>query len=55
MGKKIYHPGQKADVSGQLKNTTTKTEVTVVEGERIPPTPGPKQNYVLVDKTKHKR
>lgn len=55
MGKKIYHSGQIADVSGQLKNTATKTEVTVVKGERIPPTPKPNQNYVLVDQTKHKK
>ena len=47
-------PGTKASTSGQYKNTTTKTEVTVTRGEPLPPTPKPGQGYVLVDRTKHK-
>ena len=48
-------PGTKASTSGQYKNTTTKTEVTVTKGEPLPPTPKSGQGYVLVDKTKHKK
>lgn len=54
-GKKRYKPGEIAPRSGQYKNTTTGTEVTVTKGEPFPPTPGPKQYYVLVDPTKHKK
>jgi hypothetical protein len=47
-------PGVKAPLSGQYKNTSTKTEVTSVKGEPLPP--GPKgSTYNLADKTKHKR
>jgi len=47
-------PGMKAPISGQYKNTGTKTEVTSVKGEKLPP--GPKgSTYNLTDKTKHKR
>jgi hypothetical protein len=52
MGKR-FQPGQKAPFSGQYKNTTTGKEVTAVKNELLPPTPKPKQEYVLVDKTKH--
>ncbi len=52
---KTLPPGTKADASGQYKNTTTKTEVTVTKGEPLPPTPKSGQGYVLVDKTKHKK
>ena len=51
--KPTYKPGDIARVSGQYKNTTTKTEVTSVKGEKLPPTPKPGQHYVLADKTKH--
>lgn len=54
-GKKRYKPGQEVPTSGQYKNTSTGTEVTSVKGERLPPTPKSGQNYVLVDKTKHKK
>lgn len=54
-GKKRYDPGEKVPASGQYKNTTTKSEVTSVKGERLPPTPGKGQKYVLVDKTKHEK
>ena len=46
--------GNKTPVSGQYRNTKTKTEVTSVKGEPLPP--GPKgSSYNLVDKTKHKK
>lgn len=48
-------PGTKAPTSGQYKNTTTRTEVTVTRGEPLPPTRGPGQRYVLNDPTKHKK
>ena len=54
MTMKTYNPGEKAPVSGQYQNPTTKTEVTVVKGEPLPPTPGKGQGYKLVDPTKHK-
>ena len=42
MTMKTYNPGEKAPVSGQYQNPTTKTEVTVGQG------------YKLGDPTKHK-
>lgn len=48
-------PGTKAPESGQYRNNTTRTEVTVVRREPLPPTPKSGQTYTLVDKTKHKR
>lgn len=54
MSTKKYKPGEIAPTSGQYKNSSTKTEVTVVKGEPMPPTPGKGQNYTLVDPTKHK-
>ena len=48
-------PGMPAPKSGQYQNTETKTEVTVVKGEPLPPTPKPNQPYKLVDATKHKK
>jgi len=52
-------PGEIAQVSGQYqivgpKGGKTGTEVTVVEGKHLPPTPKSGQTFVLVDKTKHK-
>jgi hypothetical protein len=54
-----YKPGQKAPISGQYevvgpKGGKTGQEVTVTKGEKLPPTPESGQNFVLVDKTKHK-
>ena len=54
-GKKTLKPGETAPRSGQYKNTGTGREVTVTKGEPLPPTPKPRQNYVLVDPTKHKK
>lgn len=48
--------GGTAPVSGQYKPTGGKTEITLVEGKRVPPNKGAgTQTYVLVDKTKHKK
>jgi hypothetical protein len=52
---KVLSPGQIAPTSGQYKNRGTGTEVTVVKGEPMPPTPKSGQGYVLVDQTKHKK
>jgi len=51
--------GQIASISGQYavvgpRGGKTGTEVTVVKGKPLPPTPKAKQCFVLVDKTKHK-
>lgn len=47
--------GAKAPASGQYRNNTTRTEVTVVKGEPLPPTRSAGQTYTLADKTKHKK
>ncbi len=54
----VQKPGEKAKVSGQYeivgpKGGHTGREVTVVQGEPLPPTPKPGQGLTLVDKTKH--
>ncbi len=55
----IQRPGQIAPKSGQYgvvgpKGGQTGTEITAVEGKPLPPTPKPRQGFILVDKTKHK-
>lgn len=55
---KTLKPGQKAESSGQyeivgLRGARTGIERTVTKHEPLPPTPGPGQKYILVDKTKH--
>ena len=47
--------GGTVPVSGQYKARGTKTEVTFVEGNRVPPTHHGAAIFTLVDKTKHKR
>lgn len=47
--------GQKAPVSGQYKESGSKTEVTFVEGNRVPPTKNGATTFTLVDKTVHKK
>ncbi len=52
-------PGQRAPRSGQYeiigpRGRRTGIERTVVEGEPLPPTPKPGQQYVLVDPVKNK-
>jgi hypothetical protein len=46
--------GQKAPVSGQYKPVGSKTEVTFVQGKRVPPTVSGATSFTLVDQTKHK-
>lgn len=46
--------GQKAPVSGQYKPVGGKTEITLVQGKRVPPTPAGATKFKLVDQTKHK-
>lgn len=57
---KPYKPGEKAPRSGQYEIVGPRggrkgEERTVVKGEPLPPTPKPRQQYRLVDRTKHKR
>lgn len=47
--------GKTVKVSGQYKPTGGKTEATFVEGKKVPPTNTQKQEWQLVDKTKHKK
>ena len=58
-GKKI-NPGTPAPASGQYQKIgprggKTGQEVTAVKGKPLPPTSKPKESYILVDKTKHKK
>lgn len=46
--------GQKVPKSGQYRPVGSKTEVTFVEGKRVPPTASGTTKFTLVDKTKHK-
>ena len=60
MAKPILKPGAKVPTSGQYelvgaRGARTGKEVTSVRGDPLPPTPKPKQGYVLVDKTRHKK
>ncbi len=55
MATKPLKPGMQVPFSGQARNNSTRTEVTVVRGERMPPTPKPGQSYTMVDRTKHKK
>ncbi|MBD5151784.1 MAG: hypothetical protein HDT16_04640 [Oscillibacter sp.] len=45
--------GQIAQTSGQYRPTGKNTEVTLVAGKRVPPTPDGATTFTLVDKTKH--
>jgi len=55
MTTKPLKPGMSVPYSGQARNNSTRTEVTVVRGERMPPTPKAGQTYTMVDRTKHKK
>ena len=46
--------GQIAPVSGQYRPSGQKTEVTLVKGKRVPPTPKGATTFTLIDQTKHK-
>lgn len=53
MGTKVK-TGQVVSVSGQYRPLGSKTEVTFVAGNRVPPTKNGIVDFTLVDKTKHK-
>jgi len=54
--KVIAHTGKLAPVSGQYRPSGGTTEYTLSRGDRTPPNnEGVKQQFVLVDKTKHKK
>lgn len=53
-------PGNEAPKSGQYgvygpRGRDLRREVTVVQGDRLPPTQKPGQTYRLDDETKHQR
>lgn len=50
---KTVKTGQKAPVSGQYRPIGSKTEITLVEGKRVPPTASGTTKFTLVDTTKH--
>lgn len=47
--------GQICPQSGQYRLVGAKTEVTLVEGKRVPPTSNGTTKFVMVDATKHKK
>lgn len=51
---KFIKTGSIVAASGQYRPIGSKTEVTFVKGNRVPPTPSGETRFVLVDKTKHK-
>jgi hypothetical protein len=55
MAKVPLKPGTPAPQSGLYWNSSTKTEVTTVKGQPLPPTPKPGQGYELKDPAIHKR
>ena len=54
MKKITVKTGQTAPVSGQYKATGSKTEITLVQGKRVPPAPAGATKFTLVDRTQHK-
>lgn len=46
--------GQIVPQSGQYRPVGSKTEVTFVQGKRVPPTTSGTTKFVMVDPTKHK-
>lgn len=46
--------GQIVPQSGQYKPVGSQTEVTFVEGKKVPPTSDGTTKFVLIDPTKHK-
>ncbi len=46
--------GQRAPASGQYKPAGSKTEITLVQGKRVPPTASGATTFTLVDRTVHK-
>lgn len=54
MPKTTVKTGGTVPVSGQYKPAGSITEVTFVQGNRVPPTPKGVTKFTLVDQTKHK-
>jgi len=54
MSKTTVKTGETVPVSGQYKPSGSNTEVTFVQGNRVPPTPKGATKFTLVDQTKHK-
>jgi hypothetical protein len=50
----VLKPGQIAPISGQIQESGSETEKTIIRGNRVPPTSKPGNIYVIVDVTKHK-
>lgn len=53
MNKTTVKTGGTVPVSGQYRPAGSKTEVTFVKDNRVPPTKGGATSFTLVDKTKH--
>jgi hypothetical protein len=53
MSKTTTKTGGIVPVSGQYKPIGSKTEVTFVQGNRVPPTPNGATKFTMVDQTKH--
>ena len=51
---KIVKTGQKVPMSGQYRAIGSKTEVTFVQGKRVPPTSSGETRFKMVDKTIHR-
>lgn len=51
---KTVKTGGTVTISGQYKPKNSKTEVTFVKGNRVPPTKLGATTFTLVDATKHK-
>lgn len=51
---KTVKTGETVTISGQYKPKNSKTEVTFVKGNRVPPTKFGATTFTLVDTTKHK-
>ena len=50
-----FKPGNIAPKSGQVQETGSRLEKTIVEGKRFPATQQPGNTYKYVDLTKHKK
>ncbi|MFA6417076.1 MAG: hypothetical protein WCW61_02685 [Patescibacteria group bacterium] len=46
--------GGVAKVSGQYRPASSRKEITLSRGDRVPPYEGEAKKFTLVDKTKHK-
>lgn len=47
--------GEKAPVSGQYKIKGGQTEITLIQGKRVPPSASGITQFTLVDKTRHSK